>query len=223
MLRVGGFTPLSTTDWPGMLTAVVFCQGCPWRCRYCHNPELIPSRGESELGWDEILRFLERRQGLLDGVVFSGGEPTVQRDLGNAMRDVRALGYRVGLHTSGAYPRRLADVLPLVDWVGIDAKAPYDDYAKITGRPGSGALASASLDLVLASPADHEVRTTVHPRLLDNDALARLDRELTSRGVRQHRLQRFRADGCRDKQLVDSSRPADVGHETPRIESHRPE
>ena len=117
-LRVGGLTPLSTTDWPGMLAAVVFCQGCPWRCGYCHNPDLIPARGDHEIPWEDVLAFLRRRQGLLDGVVFSGGEPTAQAGLADAMREVRALGFKIGLHTGGMYPQRLAAVLPLVDWVG---------------------------------------------------------------------------------------------------------
>ena len=85
-LRVGGLTPLSTSDWPGMLAAVVFCQGCPWRCGYCHNPGLIPARGDNEIPWEDVLAFLRRRQGLLDGVVFSGGEPTAQAGLLDAMR-----------------------------------------------------------------------------------------------------------------------------------------
>jgi pyruvate formate lyase activating enzyme len=138
MLRVGGLTPLSTTDWPGMLAAVVFCQGCPWRCGYCHNPDLIPPRGEHEIVWEEIIALLRRRQGLLDGVVFSGGEPTLQGDLAEAMREVRALGFKIGLHSGGAYPDRLAAVLPLVDWVGLDIKAPFDAYARITAAAGSG-------------------------------------------------------------------------------------
>ncbi|HEX7972614.1 MAG TPA: anaerobic ribonucleoside-triphosphate reductase activating protein, partial [Thiobacillus sp.] len=150
-LRVGGLTPLSTTDWPGQLAAVVFCQGCPWRCGYCHNPDLIPARGANEIPWDDVLAFLHRRQGLLDGVVFSGGEPTLQAALPDAMREVRALGFRIGLHTGGAYPQRLAAVLPLVDWVGFDVKAPFADYARITGAAGSGARALAGLQQVLAS------------------------------------------------------------------------
>ena len=77
-LRIGGLTPLSTTDYPGQLAAAVFCQGCPWRCGYCHNPHLIPATVKQGIDWVEVMRFLERRRGLLDAVVFSGGEPTLQ-------------------------------------------------------------------------------------------------------------------------------------------------
>lgn len=201
VLRVGGFTPLSTTDWPGMLAAVVFCQGCPWRCHYCHNPDLIPARGEHEIPWEAVLAFLHRRQGLLDGVVFSGGEPTLQASLAEAMREVRALGFQIGLHTGGMYPEKLETVLPLVDWVGMDVKAPFAAYPRITGAAGSGARALAGLQQVLASGVDHEVRTTVHPVLLSDPDLADMARDLAARGVKHYVLQAFRSQGCQDKGL----------------------
>ncbi len=205
-LRVGGLTPLSTTDWPGMLAAVVFCQGCPWRCRYCHNPGLIPARGENEIPWDDVLAFLRRRQGLLDGVVFSGGEPTLQPGLADAMREVRALGFRVGLHTGGAYPRRLAEVLPLVDWVGLDAKAPFADYPRITGVAGSGERARSSLERVLASGVAHDIRTTVHPALLADADVVNLAQDLSAHGVKHYVIQAFRSQGCADAALIQDAR-----------------
>ena len=201
MLRIGGMTPLSTTDWPGMLAAVVFCQGCPWRCGYCHNPGLIPPRGEHDIPWEEVMAFLRRRQGLLDGVVFSGGEPTLQAALPDAMRDVRDLGFRIGLHTGGMVADNLAAVLPLLDWVGLDVKAPLADYSRITGAAGSGERAYAGLQQVLASGVDHEIRTTVHPALLGDADLADLARDLAARGVRHYVIQAFRSQGCRDESL----------------------
>ena len=214
-LRVGGLTPLSTTDWPGMLAAVVFCQGCPWRCGYCHNPDLIPARGENEIPWENVLAFLRRRQGLLDGVVFSGGEPTVQAGLLDAMREVRALGFKVGLHTGGAYPQHLAVVLPLVDWVGLDVKAPFADYARITGASGSGERARAALQQVLESGVAHEIRTTVHPALLTDADVADIAHDLAARGVKHYVIQAFRNQGCRDEALCQHTTRArplqDVG------------
>ena len=205
MLRVGGLTPLSSTDWPGMLAAVVFCQGCPWRCGYCHNPDLIPARGEHEIPWEAVLAFLHRRQGLLDGVVFSGGEPTLQASLPDAMREVRALGFKIGLHTGGMYPKRLGAVLPLVDWVGMDVKARFGDYPRITGAAGSGAHALAGLQQVLASGVDHEIRTTVHPVLLSDSDLAEMAHDLAARGVKHYVIQAFRSQGCADKSLCQSA------------------
>lgn len=201
-LRIGGVAPFSTTDWPGRLAAVLFLQGCPWRCGYCHNPHLQPADGSGGHELVSVLAWLDRRRGLLDAVVFSGGEPTVDAALGSAMREVAARGFAIGLHTGGAYPRRLAEVLPRVGWIGFDAKAPGTDYAKVTGVAGSGAAARASLELVVGSDVDFEVRTTVHPALTPEDALLRLADELASLGVRHWVLQPFRPTGCADEALV---------------------
>jgi pyruvate formate lyase activating enzyme len=195
-LRAAGLVPLTTTDFPGRLAAAVFCQGCPWTCGYCQNPHLIPAAGEDRIEWPEIRSFLERRRGLLDGVVFSGGEPTLQRGLEEAMREVRALGFEVGLHTGGAYPGKLRRLLPLTDWVGLDVKAGFDEYEKVTGVPRSGERARRSLEYLLESGVSHEVRTTVHPLLFDDESLLRLARDLARRGVRNYAVQKFRAQGC---------------------------
>ena len=200
-LRVGGLVRLSTCDWPGELVATVFCQGCPWACGSCHNPHLIPPNARTSIAWSDVLLFLESRRGLLDGVVFSGGEPTAQTGLADAMRAVRDLGFKIGLHTGGAYPRRLAEVLPLVDWIGFDAKAPFADYARITGIVGSGDAAEISLDAVLASDVAREIRTTVHPALLADADVGALARALAARGVETHVVQAFRSQGCADAEL----------------------
>jgi pyruvate formate lyase activating enzyme len=159
VLRVGGLTRLSASDYPGKLAAVVFCQGCAWRCGYCHNPELQPRRGREEIAWPGVLEFLERRRGLLDAVVFSGGEPTLQAGLAPAMREVKALGFLVGLHTAGIVPRRLAEVLPLLDWVGMDVKAPFEEHERVTGTRGSARRACASRELIRASGIACEFHT----------------------------------------------------------------
>jgi pyruvate formate lyase activating enzyme len=151
VLRVGGLTRCSASDYPGKLAAVVFCQGCAWRCGYCHNPELQPARGRTEIPWRDVISFLERRRGLLDAVVFSGGEPTLQRGLAAAMQEVKALGFLVGLHTAGVVPRRLAEVLPLADWVAMDAKARFDEHERVTRVRGSGARARRSAELIRSS------------------------------------------------------------------------
>jgi pyruvate formate lyase activating enzyme len=204
-LRVGGLTPCSTTDWPGQLSAVVFCQGCPWRCSYCHNPHLLPSRGANELAWVDVLAFLRRRVGLLDAVVFSGGEPLAQAALVDAIRAVRQLGFRVGLHTGGAYPSRLSYLLPFLDWVGFDFKAPVPDYPAITGAPGSGRKALASARALIRSGVQHEFRTTVHRRWHDATTLVSMADQLAALGVRRYVLQAFRAQGCADTALENDA------------------
>jgi len=196
-LAIAGLVPMSSCDWPGKLVATVFAQGCPWSCTYCHNPDLIPTRTEGVIPFQRVRDLLAKRHGLLDGVVFSGGEPTRQRALGAAMREVREVGFGVGLHTGGAYPARLREVVGLVDWVGLDIKAPRGGYAKITRVASSGAKAFESLDIVLAAGVAVQVRTTVDPTVLSDDDVARLRAELADRGVHDLVLQTARPDGTR--------------------------
>lgn len=202
-LRVGGFVPLTTLDYPGRLACVLFCQGCAWRCRYCHNPGLIVPRGKDEKPWPEIVDFLQRRQGLLEAVVFSGGEPTLQAALPAAITEVRELGFKIGLHTAGIRPQALERVLPLVDWVGFDVKALAEDTALITGIRGSGAANWRSLELLLASGVDYECRTTVHWHLLDCHKLWTLAKRLRDAGVERYVVQCVRTE-----QMWDPSLPA---------------
>lgn len=165
-LRIGGLQPFSTVDWPGKLVAVLFLRGCPLACRYCHNPHLRDAKPQpDDVPWAEAYAFLERRRGLLDGVVISGGEPTIQAGLPAALAAIRDLGFATGLHTAGPAPDRLSRVLPLLDWVGIDLKASTDGYGAVAGVPAAGPRAVESVRRVVASGIDHEVRLTVHPAL----------------------------------------------------------
>jgi pyruvate formate lyase activating enzyme len=186
---------------------VLFLQGCSWRCSYCHNPHLIPADVPPQREWRSALSFLHSRVGLLDAVVFSGGEPTLQDGLADAMREVRGMGFKIGLHTGGGCPERLGAVLPLVDWVGLDVKAPFERYDAVNGVPGSGAKARESLRLVVEAGVDHECRTTVHPALISEGELVALSQALFALGARKHVLQAFRPDGCRDAGLVAAHDP----------------
>ncbi len=202
-IRVGGVIPLSSVDYPGNLATVVFTQGCPWRCRYCHNSPLLEIEDVSAVRWERILDFLKRRKGLLDGVVFSGGEPTLWPGLSSCIQDIRIMGFHAALHTNGAYPERLAALLDegLLNWVALDIKAPFASYEKITGVPDSGWEASRSLDLVLASGVSFELRTTVHPEMITLDDLKIMAADLHDRGAQQMILQKCRFDYCLDPAL----------------------
>ncbi|MGO4157319.1 anaerobic ribonucleoside-triphosphate reductase activating protein [Cupriavidus sp. YAF13] len=195
-LRVGGMTPLTTIDFPGRLAAVVFCQGCPWRCGYCHNQDLLDAGAPSAVAWTDVLAFLQTRQGLLDGVVFSGGEPTLQAALAGAIADVRARGFEVALHTAGMYPDRLAAILPRLDWIGLDLKAPLHRYDAMTRVPGSGERAWESLRRWLASGVAGECRTTWHAGLFDIAELHALAQRIAALGVTHWALQACRGSGA---------------------------
>jgi len=182
MLHVGGLTPCTSIDYPGELAAVVFCQGCPWRCGYCHNKHLMSEQAGTEIKWEEIIRFLEHRRGLLDAVVFSGGEPTMQTSLLAAISAVKELGFQIGIHTAGAFPEVLERVLPLTDWVGMDIKAPFEEYEVITGIPGSGETVRMSSELVRQSGVRHQFRTTLDPFLQQGERIESMQQMVATWG-----------------------------------------
>jgi pyruvate formate lyase activating enzyme len=196
-LQIAGIARLSSCDWPGMLVTTVFLQGCPLDCGYCHNPGLLDPRVPGTIAWHEVLELLDRRHGLLDGVVFSGGEPTRQPGLADALRQVREHGFGVGLHSSGAYPKRFAEVLPLCDWIGLDIKAPGRLYGAVTGVQAAAAKAFACLRLALDAGVALQVRTTVDPTTMTADDVSELTETLLRLGVREHVLQEVRAEGTR--------------------------
>ncbi len=185
-LPVAGMVPLTTIDYPGRLSMVVFTQGCPWRCPYCHNAGLRPMRSESAPRWTwvGIRKTLERRRGLLDAVVFSGGEPTLHDALFPAVREVRELGFLVGLHTAGILPDRLRQLLPWIDWVGLDIKAPLDErYARLTGDRRSAERVLSSLGAVRESAVSYQLRTTVSPEMGGEAGFREVCRQLKSLGA----------------------------------------
>ena len=190
-IRVGGITPFTTIDFPGRLAAVIFCQGCPWRCQYCHNRHLLQSEEQGQYSWSDTLKWLETRKGLLEGVVFSGGEPLLQGQLPEAIGQVHQDGFEVALHTSGVYPERLLKVLPLIEWVGLDIKAPFDEYRLITGG-GNGRRARESLVHILESGTDYELRCTVDPRFFNPDNAAKMAKQLQELGASHLVLQPYR-------------------------------
>lgn len=187
---IGGFQPFSLCDWPGRISATLFTQGCALRCGYCHNPHLIPREGPV-LDAAHVLAALSERRGLIDGVVFSGGEPCLQPRLGAAMEAVQALGFEVGLHSAGTHPHALRTVLPRTSWLGLDIKAPARHLRTVTGAACDRRVAE-SLDIALASGVDLEVRTTWSPALFPAEALFDLAQSLRTQGVTKFVLQRLR-------------------------------
>ena len=219
MLRIAGIQPFTTIDWPGKLACVAFLAGCPWRCPYCQNAALR-SFEAGELGENDLLAFLQTRRGLLDGVVFSGGEPLAQPGVIDVMREARELGFGIALHTCGAYPERLREALPLLDWVGLDVKAPWDAYERVTGQPDSGEAALRSLDLLLDSNVELETRTTWHPALLTPADLRTIANSLSARGVQTWAVQAYRPQGTTGELPNETVYPPDVPEDLPPLFPH---
>lgn len=210
-MRVGAFSPLSLSDDPGRVSALVFVVGCNFRCPFCHNEELVlPERAPQgpTLDVDAILGKLRLRNGFLDGVVVSGGEPTLQPDLGPFLAAVRAAGLRTKLDTNGSRPGVLSALFArrLVDYVAMDVKAPPGRYAEFAGAAADLAALEASMRAIRDSGIDHEFRTTVAPGLREEDLVEIA--EWIGR-ARRYVLQPFRVPP--EKHLVDvewESRPA---------------
>lgn len=199
VIKIGGLVPLTTIDFPEHLSAVIFCQGCPLRCLYCHNPSLMPLTqkiANNNYSWYNIKSFLMNRVGLLEAVVFSGGEPTLQRGLIKAIDFIKNLGFKIGLHTAGPYPERLKQILPYLDWIGMDIKAPFEQYESITMIKNSGKRALESAKLILDSKVLYEFRTTVHPKLLTDQQIISIKNTLKNMGAKNHKIQPFRSEGC---------------------------
>jgi pyruvate formate lyase activating enzyme len=184
LIPVAGILPLTTVDFPGRLALTVFTQGCPWRCGYCHNASLRPIEVPGRWRWRQVCDLLDRRKGCLEAVVFSGGEPTLHAGLEAAVRAVRERGFLAGLHTAGMFPEQLSRLLPLLDWVGLDIKAPFDDrYVRLTGDSLSAIKARASLDLLMAAGVPFQLRTTVSEDADGEDRFAAVHRQLSWLGA----------------------------------------
>jgi pyruvate formate lyase activating enzyme len=177
-LPIGGFQPLTLSDFPGTPAALVFLRGCTMRCPYCHNRQLWRCAEDgADLTEVAVLTHLSKRRDQISGVVVSGGEPTIHERLGRFMQSIRALGLRVKLDTNGSRPDHVRTLLAanLIDYVALDLKAAWADMDRTVGVPGHAAAVAETLGLLRAwSPtAEHyELRTTVCAGMHDDGQLA---------------------------------------------------
>ena len=192
MATVAGLVPFTTIDYPGCLAAVVFFKGCPLKCPFCHNPDLQENDGKGEMEWADILSFLSSRKGKLDAVVLSGGEPLMQPDIVDLARQVKELGFKVGIHTSCVYPDKLRQMVSYIDWVGLDIKAPWNKYDSVCGRPQMGEKVKESLSFLLEQGISFEARTTCDPDCLTPDDILAIAKELKADGVKTYAMQHYR-------------------------------
>ncbi|TWI67810.1 pyruvate formate lyase activating enzyme [Desulfobotulus alkaliphilus] len=162
----GGLQKNSLIDFPGKIAALVFTQGCNFHCPYCHNPDLIPMKGKGIFHEEDILLFLEKRKGLLEGLAITGGEPTLQKDLAGFCGKVKGMGYPVKLDTNGSRPEVLKEVISekLVDYIAMDIKTHPSEYAPGLCKASMEQALESSIRIILESGLDHEFRSTcVHP------------------------------------------------------------
>jgi pyruvate formate lyase activating enzyme len=191
-MKIGGFQKVSLIDYPGRISAVVFTQGCNFRCPFCHNPELVdPERFMDLIPEKEILSFLDKRRGRLDAVVITGGEPTMQPEIIPFILLLKAMGYLIKLDTNGTHPDLLAEMLDkkLLDYVAMDIKAPLERYGAVTMTKTDRDRIRRSISLIMGSGTDYEFRTTAVKSLLDPADLEEIGKLIP--GAKRFVLQKF--------------------------------
>lgn len=194
VIRIGDIEKFSIVDFPDKIAVVVFMQGCPWRCPFCYNQSLQNPNETTEATWEHLIHLLEHRKGVIDAVVFSGGEPLLQDALPQAMDFVKSMGFEVGMHTGGYRPEALQKVINKVVWVGFDIKAPLSEqrYKEATGGIGQVEKVKESLQILLNSGVHFECRTTCDPRILSVEDIYQIADELSALGVKEYHIQKYR-------------------------------
>ena len=175
-MKISGFQKLTLLDFPGKVACIIFTQGCNFKCPYCQNSGLIGHENDYLFEEDEIISYLKKRKGVLDGIVISGGEPTVQKDLALFMRRVKELGYLIKLDTNGSNPNLIKKLLDeeLVDYVAMDIKNVIEDYSSVTGIKVNEDNIKKSIKILKKSNIDHEFRTTIIKNIHDIDKINKI-------------------------------------------------
>lgn len=192
-MNIQGIQKLTLLDYPGKMACVLFTAGCNLRCPFCHNSRLVVNpEKESEYGEEEILAFLEKRQGILDGVVITGGEPLLQKDISDFIVKIRELGYSVKLDTNGTFPEKLRELIDkrLVDYVAMDIKNSPELYAETVGVTGFDiSRIKESISILLEGKVDYEFRTTVVREFHSVFGMDNIGKLI--KGAKRHFLQAF--------------------------------
>jgi len=163
-MRIGGFQRLTLVDFPGKVAASVFTQGCNFRCGYCHNPELVlPRLFQAPLPVELVFDYLSGRQGKLEGVVITGGEPTLQKGLADFIMQIKEMGFAVKLDTNGSQPEVLSSLfeLNLLDYIAMDIKSSLDKYSRVSGVFCDTRKIQESINLIIKSGVPYQFRTTL--------------------------------------------------------------
>ncbi len=162
-MHIGGYQKTTLLDFPGKVACIIFTYGCNFRCPWCHNAPLVCEKNEG-VSEDEIFAFLSKRKGILDGVVISGGEPLLQRDIFDFIKKIKDMGYDVKLDTNGTSPEKLAELIEagLLDYIAMDIKNSKEKYAKTAGLDFVDIKKiEQSVDIIIKGKIPYEFRTTL--------------------------------------------------------------
>ena len=190
-MKFSGLVKTSLIDYPDLISAVIFTQGCNYSCGFCHNPDLVPVEKRGEISEEEIFSFLNKRVGQIQGIVVTGGEPTIQPGLTEFLKGVKKIGYLCKLDTNGSNPLVLAEIIKkkLVDYIAMDIKGPLDRYKEISGF-SSTEFIQESIRLIMSSDVDYEFRTTFVPRYHRYTDIRKIG--VLVKGARRFTIQNFR-------------------------------
>ena len=202
-MRLAGFQKTSFIDYPEKICAIIFTQGCNFKCGYCHNPELNNCENSAKISEEEIIEFLKKRQNKLDAVVISGGEPTLQKDLKDFIKKIKNLGFLVKLDSNGTNPEVLKELVKekQLDYIAIDIKAPLEKYENIVNVKTDVSKISESIDFIINSGVDYEFRTTVIKTQLNLNDFEKISELI--KGSKKYYLQKFVPTKILDETLLN--------------------
>lgn len=194
-MQIGGITKSSLIDYPKKISAVIFLIGCNFNCPYCHNPELVISNIIEPIDINTIYSFLKKRKGLLDGVVITGGEPTLHKKLPEFIKNIKDMGYLIKLDTNGSNPNMVEELIEnkLIDYIAMDIKAPFDEYNNIITKEINIENVKKTFKLLVQNKVDYEFRTTVVSNLLNYESFVKINEIFKKEGkIKKYCLQRFK-------------------------------
>jgi pyruvate formate lyase activating enzyme len=191
-MKIGGLQKVSLIDYPGLICATIFLQGCNFKCSYCHNPELVDTRlFQPCIKENEFLDFLNTRRGKLDAVTITGGEPTIQDDLAPFIKKIKKMKFAVKLDTNGSQPQVVKTLLDekLLDFIAMDIKAPLEKYKSVVKAPVNSDSIKESIKLILKAKIPHEFRTTIVESQLEEKDILQIAKLIS--GASNYALQKF--------------------------------
>lgn len=190
-MNIGGIQKTSLLDYPDIISAIVWTVGCNFRCPFCYNKDIVFGNVQP-IPEKEVISFLDKRKGMLEGLVITGGEPLMQNDIADFCEKVKKIGYLIKIDTNGMYPKKLKEFIDkkLIDYVAMDIKAPRTKYDKLTNVKVDIKKIEESIKILQNSKLEHEFRTTFVPELLTKNDIIEIAKWL--KGSKKYYLQQFK-------------------------------
>jgi len=207
-MKIGGFQKTSLLDYPEEISAIIWTLGCNFNCPFCYNPDVVKKTAKI-ISEEEILSFLEKRKNVIDGLVITGGEPFLQKDIGSFCEKIKKIGYKIKIDTNGTYPEKLKELLDnkIVDYIAMDVKAPKGKYKKLAGVDVDISKIDESIQIIKNKAPDYEFRTTVVPGLISLKDVVEIAKWLEN--SKRFYLQQFKDNAFHISEKFDNVRPYD--------------